>query len=202
MEPKIKIENISEDNYRVYVDSEEYDISYKSLVEKDFLLLGNKKLDKFITIRCDHHVFYLISKKGKLYITIHLNKILSRRCLLFSHISKKNVFFYGIFTNVSKDYKGFDNVFLNEVKVGKIKRFFKHGFLKNFAFIKIPNEKILKSGQIHNNVKVGETYDNSIGIRMRKKYDGINYYSRRRINDQYFIIRTTLETGNLFDNTA
>ena len=195
MKSKIELKSISGDKLCLKIDSEKYEVNYNDLLTKERIKLGEKEIKNYETVRYESHIFYIYSQNGKLYITMHLNKILSRKCLMFSLITKKNTYFYGFFSDISKKYKDYDHVFLNETDVCKLKRPIKLGFLKHFAFIKIPNKFILNSGEIHNNVKVGKDYEDSISIRMRRKHSGINYYSRKKIGDNYLIVRTTLETG-------
>lgn len=197
MKEKIKLKEISNDKLCLSINSEKYEFKQKDLIEKGILLLGKKELKNYECIDYNNSLLYVFSNKGKLYITNDLNRILMRKSYIFSKIFKKNIYFYGFFSDISKKYKEYDNVFLNMTKVGVVKRPLKIGFLKNFVIIKISNDSVLKSGEIHSTVQVGLNYEHSIPIRLRKKHEGINYYSRKRLGNNYLIIRTNKNSGRV-----
>lgn len=142
-------------------------------------------------------IYYVFTKDKSLYITANLNKVWCRSTRAFTRISKKYVHFFGKFSDISKTFPDTDKVFLEGKHVADIKRPFKWCGLKNIAFIKVPIEDIKVSGAVHSVVTIGRDADCSVALSLKRKHKGINYYSRKNIEDNYYLIRTTISSSNL-----
>ena len=136
---------------------------------------------------------YLVCKNKKLYITFHLNKFLVRKSFMFGKIFRKNILFWGYYSEISNKVKDCDYLYLNDKIVGKLKRPFRFSIFKHFAIAKIKVSDVLSSDQIHSDVMVGDKNHNYLSMRMKKFHKGIYYYSRKRIGNKYLILRSTID---------
>ena len=141
--------------------------------------------------------YFIYTEDNALFITVRLNKIFGRRSKLFTHITKKYIYFYGFYTDIKNTFKDCDKVFLEGEYVGEVIRPFKKSKLRHLAIIKVPIEAVNNSGEIHSVVSVGSSAEESLALTRKKKHSGINYFSRKRIKDHYYLIRTTISHANL-----
>ena len=182
-------------------NNQTFKINIRDIKKKKLILLSDnyKNADEnyYENILVEDIKYYIFNKKNKLYITNNLNKIFRRKSHLHSIITKKYFIFYGIYSDIRNKYQNCDNIYLNDKVIGQIKRPFRKWKLKHLAIIKIPIEEILSSGIIHNEVSIGDDKGNSKDISLKKKYKGINYYGRRRIDDNYLLIRSTINSGSI-----
>lgn len=164
-------------------------ISDEKITEK------NKILD---VIEINNRKYFLYaSKQNKVFLTNNVNYFCKVSQNIKCKITKKYIYFWGKFSNITHKIKGFENVFLNDKKVAHIKRLSKIKKIKDFMIMRIKISKILDSGVIHNTVKVGESLDISVPIKVKKKSANMNYYARKKIGNKLFLIRSTLNGDNL-----
>ena len=165
----------------------------KVLVKKDF----TEKFD-YESEMINYKKFYFFKKNDNLYITKNLNLIFKKKSKLFSHISRKSVIFYGIYSNIEKRIKNCDNVYLNDKIVGKVKRPVNFWKFKHIAIIKISLNDIINSGVLHSVVGVGDDKGNYLQLSLPKKYGGINYYKRKVYKkNNYILIRSTVNSSKI-----
>ena len=146
------------------------------------------------SIEVDGKKYYLYtSKTGRLYITSNINYYCKVKQKLHCKITKKYVYFWGWFTNINHKIKNFNKVFLNDKEVGKIKRISKIRHIKNLMITRVKMEDILTSGEIHNNIKVGADEEISVALTHKTKYKGTNYFARKKIGDNYILVRSTIK---------
>lgn len=178
---------------------DEYEVNLKNLSKGVTFYLGECNDYKFdyMPIFVNDSKYYLFRKNEKLYITKNLNKIYRRKSKLFSIITRESVIFFGLFSDISKRRCNCDNIYLNDKVISKIKRPFNFWKFRHFAIIKINKNDILNSGEIHNSVGIGDANGNYTLIKLKKRHKGINYYSRKKIGDNYFLVRSVINSGNV-----
>ena len=205
MKVKLKLEEEERVSYhkviKLKIDNEEYSIDFKNLkgnkvclLKKD-VTLNNNFLE---IVKEDDFVIYLFVRKNNLYITRDLNRVYRRKAHLFSSINKKYTKFFGLYSDISNRFDNADKIFLNEKEIGVIKRPFKNiPKLKHFAIIRIPNQELFESGEVHNTIRIGASIEKSLVLKLKKKHKGINYYSKKRIKDKMLFIRSTVSSGSV-----
>ena len=141
------------------------------------------------------NILFFFFIKNKINNKINFNKLFKFYSLFYSYISKKNFILYGLYSDIKNKYHNCDYIYLNNTIIGQIIRPFKIWKLKHLAIIKIPIKDILLSGVIHNEISIGDNKGNSKCISLKKKHKGINYYSRKKVDDHFLLIRSTINSG-------
>ncbi len=141
--------------------------------------------------------YWVYTRGNKLYITNKLNKVWRRRSYLKGFLTKKNCYFFGIYSDISKKYEDCDNVYVEDKICSKIVRPFKFWKFKNLAIIKVSLDDIISSGKIHSMVSVGDKNGNRLCLTINKKHVGMNYYSRKQVGDKYFILRSVIISSRI-----
>ena len=141
--------------------------------------------------------FIYTNKHGIPIVTNNINKYLRVKQKIKCRITKNYVYFYGILSNIEEKMKGFENIYLNDKEVGKIKRFFNVPKLKHLMVAKIKITDILDSDEIHNTVRIGKDFRYSVPVSIKKKHKEINYYTKKRINDDLLIIRSVINSSKI-----
>ncbi|MBR1653870.1 MAG: hypothetical protein IJ690_02825 [Clostridia bacterium] len=177
-----------------YGDIEET-IDLDLLRKKKNLKISDQETDekkKLINVfQIDEKNYYIYtSKTGRLYITNNVNYFCKIKQKIHCKITKKYVYFWGKFTNINHKVDNFNQIFLNENKVGKIKRFSKMKKLKDFMVMRIKVSDLINSGEIHNNIRIGKSKEISVPILIKRKHKGTNYFNRKKIKDNYIIVRS------------
>ena len=179
------------------IKGKKYDILL-SQIKNSFCLDGNVDYEiPYQAVNLFDKNYYIYTENNSLYITSNLNKLWRRGTRAISRISKKYVRFFGEFTDISNKFPDTDKVFLEGKHVADIKRPFKWCGLKNIAFIKIPIEEVKISGAVHSTVTIGSDADCSVSLSLKKKHSGINYYGRKNIGENYYLIRSTIKGSNM-----
>lgn len=165
------------------------------------VVISEKVYDKKITVLdmlyiSDKTIYLYLDKEGKLNVSESINALYQMRYLLLSKITKKNVYFFGYIAN--KNNGKFDDVYFNDKKIGKVKRFLKLWKLKHIGMIKVPMKEVEASNEIHNSVRVGKSEIESVAIRTKKfKKNGMQYYGFKRLNGKIILIRTGAQSSVL-----
>lgn len=182
---------------KIKIEDKEYEIKFPNSKKFNILLddLFGKQIN-FKRIEIDNKIFWIYTdKKNRLYLTNNFNKILNRKSNLRSLITKKHVFFFGLYSNIETKYKDFDNIYLNEEIIGKIERPFNFWKFKHLAIIRVKIEQILKSSEIHNKVAIGDKNGNVIPLNLKKNKKGINYFCSKIVDDNYILVRTVINSS-------
>lgn len=151
----------------------------------------------YMPIELHNRIYYLFTRGSKLFVTPKLNKVWRRKAKLSCRATKKYIKFSGTYTDISKRFPDCDNVYLGDEIATKIKRPFKFGFFKNYAVIKIPYEAIKKAGQVHCQVSIGDSKGNKMDVNLNKKHKGINYFVRRSVGDDFFLVRSVISSARI-----
>lgn len=189
---------------RRYIDvkydeiEETVDLDY--LKKKKNIQVSDKEISikkKLIDIfEVDDKKYYLYSSKsGKLYITSNINFFCKVKQKIHCHITKKYIYFWGKFTNINHKISNFDKIYLNEKKIGKMKRMSKMKIFKDYMIMRVKISKIVNSGEIHNDIRIGKNKDVCVPLTCKRKHKGINYIAKKKINDNYIIVRSAIK-GN------
>lgn len=152
---------------------------------------------KYQRIELEDKIFYLYTKNNKLYLTSNLNTIFRRKSNLKGYISKNNLYFYGLYSYIKNKFSDCDNVYINGNLHNQIIRPLNFWKFKHLAVIKISLEDIKNSGEIHSTIGIGDKNGNYLGIKIKKKEKGINYFARRIKGEDYFIIRSVISSSNI-----
>lgn len=141
--------------------------------------------------------FYLYTNNnGELYVTTRINRYCKVRQKLRCKITDKYIYFYGYLTDVSDRIENFDKILLNAEVVGKIERPFEGvKKLKHLMVAKVKISDVIDSGNIHNNIRIGQREEISVPILMDIKHEGMNYWARRKVGDNLILIRSIIN-GN------
>lgn len=126
-----------------------------------------------------------------------LSAIWNRRSRLFCHVGKKDVIFFGFYSNIERKYANVDNVYLEGRLCTKVLRPLNFGLFKHLCFFKIPNTEIINSGVVHSSVAIGDSDGNCVQVYMKKKHEGINYYSRKQYGTQLILVRSVEKGSNI-----
>lgn len=184
---------------RRYVDikygeiEETIDLDY--LNKKKNLKISDIEIDKkkklIDTFEIDEKKYFIYSSKsGKLYITNNINYFCKVEQKLHCKVTNKYIYFWGKFSNINHKLSNFNKIYLNGEKIGKIKRISNIKIIKDFMIMRIKISKIINSGEIHNNIRIGSSSDISVPILIKGKHKGTNYYDRKKIGDNYIIVRS------------
>ncbi len=182
------------------VDGKEFTADLTEFQEKHVLTLSqNWKSAKawYEKLEVNGSRYYVYCRDGKLYFSYQLNKAWRKKSLLFSLLTKKQAIFWGLYSDIENVFPGCDNVYLNDKIVGQIKRPFKFWKFKHFAVVKVNLKDVFVSGEIHNNVCIGDKKGNKLPIHLRKRHAGMNYYVRKRIDNRYIIVRSTVKSSSI-----
>ncbi len=197
-----KIEEIVlSDIIKFTYNGKEYTIN-ESLIKKsrsvkiDDFDFSNEEIS-YMPIENEGRKYYVYNTKRSLFVTSRLNQIFGRKAKLWSKLTKKNFWFFGIYSDISHSFEDCDNVYLNKKKIGKIIRPFNFWKFKHFALIKVPVNEVLHSGEIHSEISIGDANGNFINIALKRKHRGINYYARKKSGGNYLLIRSTVGSGNV-----
>lgn len=167
----------------------------KSVVIDNIDFSGGKF--SYVSVENENRKYYIYNTKSELRITSKLNQIFERQAKLHSLLTKKHFWFFGVYTDNSHKIKDCDNVYLNDKKIGKVIRPLNFWKFRHFAIIKVDVEDVLNSGEIHSEISVGDADGNYINLNLKKKHKGINYYARKRVKNNYLLIRSTVASGNI-----
>ena len=168
---------------------------HKSIVLNDKVYDKNTEVLDMLYIS-DKTVYLYLDKNGRLNISETINSLYNMRYLLLSKITKKNIYFVGYITN--KNNGKFDEVYLNDKKIGEVKRFLKFWQFKHIGMIKVPMKEIEVSNELHNSVRVGKSAIESVAIRTKKtKKTGMQYFGMKRLNGKVVLIRTAVHSSVL-----
>lgn len=176
----------------------DYDLELRQLRNGKRVILdkiGKKKV--FESFELDGKKYYLYSYHLKLNISTNLNKYWRRKSNLHSLITRNNVVFYGLYSDISNRINNCDNIYLNDKIVGKIKRPFNFWKFRHLALIKIPLSEVVNSDEIHNMVSIGDLNENRLELTIPKRNKGINYFSKKKYLSQYIIIRTKINSSQI-----
>jgi len=165
------------------------------------IVLSDKVYDKKTEVLdmlyvSDKTIYLYLDKNGKLNISETINSLYNMRYLLLSKITKKNIYFIGYITY---KYNGkFDDVYLNDKKIGKVKRFLKFWQFKHIGMIKVPMKEVEASNELHSCVRVGKSAIESVAIRTKKtKKTGMQYFGLKRLNGKIVLVRTGVQNSVL-----
>lgn len=165
-------------------------------VEIDEFDFSDKEIS-YMPIINENRKYYIYNTQKTLRITSKLNQIFDRKSKLFSLLTKKHFWFFGVYTDNSHIVKDCDHVYLNDKKVGKVIRPLNFWKFRHLAIIKVDVEDVLNSGEIHSEIGVGDANGNYINLSLKKKHEGINYYARKKIGGNYLLIRSTVGSGSV-----
>ena len=192
---------VSTDVVQIEYDDKEYTINKKRLKKRKSVAIDNFDFSdrdiSYMPVMDGNKKYYIYNTKKSLRITSRLNQIFGRRTNLRSLLTKKHFWFFGLYTDNSHRIKDCDNVYLNDKIIGQVIRPFKFWKFRHFAIIKVDVEDVLNSGEIHSEIGVGDANGNYINLSLKKKHRGINYYARKKVGNNYLLIRSTVGSGNL-----
>lgn len=160
----------------------------------------DKKVDfkiPFEEVEIDGNSYFVFTRNKNLFITNTLNRVWRRHTRLFCHLTKKNAYFFGKYSNLETRFPDSDKVFLEGKHVSDVKRPLNFWRFRNLGIIKVPLEEVNHTGEIHSTVTVGQEPRFSLSLRLNKKHPGINYYSRKKVGNHYYIIRSTYSNTNI-----
>ena len=182
--------DINYEHLKTSISLKEFD-GPKNIVLSDKKTDNDYKLLDIISIRTNRYYLYSNSE-GTLNLTNNVNKYCRVRQNLKCKITDEYLIFYGYFSDISDRIQGFDNIFLNGEFVGKLERRFSVRKLKQLVVIKVKTSDILKSGKIHNNLRIGLSEEISVPVLMKIKYDGMNYWARKKVGDNLIVVRSII----------
>ncbi len=143
-------------------------------------------------------IYLCIDKNGVLHTNWTISHIYRMKFNLKVNITKKNIVFWGLLTNKNTSKEYFDNVYFNDELVTKVKRISKRWKFKQIAIIKIPVEKLLKSTEYHNVVRVGKSPDISFSLMIKRRNSNkMNYYAKRIIGSKLLLVRSTVNFADI-----
>jgi len=152
-----------------------------------------------IIITNDGLKYYIFGdKRGEVYISRNINMLFGIKKKLGCCITKKNVCFFGIISNLKNRFTDCDNIYFNDEIVTKVIRPFNFWKFKHVGLIKISKEEVLNSLNIHNEVAIGDSKENKISLTMKRKHRGMNYYFYKKCDkDQMIIVRSTIKGSSI-----
>ena len=140
-------------------------------------------------------IYTFLNASGKLYVSTNVNEFYKIKQRLKCKMTKKYVYFGGWITNIAHKAENMDNILLNGEKICELKRISKLRKIRNLGFFRIPVSKIIETPEVHNALRIGESLDYSVPVRMKRKYKGMNYFAKKNIGDYYVVVRSIIN-GN------
>ena len=182
--------------YNIYFEYQNKSFIFSCTPKKRCMLSKNFS-EEYNTILCKKtyqrvmHYLY-INSKGDLMLTSNTQHIMNikQRLIVFPFFSYFIIL--GKFPSVSKN---FDEIFIDNISFGKIKRF---PFFKKFGFIKLNVEKIIQhSSKFHSPLWMGNE-DVKTRLKFIKSYSIPFCFFGIKYSDKYVLIRTQANSSNLF----